>query len=815
MRFILRIFGWLFAAGAIAFVVGAAVLGGFIWHYSKDLPDSAQLRNYEPPVMTRVHAGDGSLIAEYARERRLYLPIQAVPKLIVDAYLSAEDKNFYKHIGVDPEGLARAAITNFRNRGGNRRPQGASTITQQVAKNFLVGSEQSLERKIREALVAMKLESTYSKDKILELYLNEIYLGAPAPGQGSYGIAAAALNYFGKSVHELNLQEAAYLAALPKAPSDLHPFRNRERAIERRNYVIDRMVENGFVKREAGEAAKKQPLGVNPRTVSPNNIAAGYFAEEIRRELQDRYGEKKLLEGGLSVRATVDPKMQLMARKALVDGLVRFDEARGWRGAIQKLDLGGRDWGLALGELPVLGDVAPWRLAVVLDVNGDSARLGLHPLRENSGHLKGDRETVTLAGEGIKWTRRARVSQAVSVGDVVYVEPMEGRAGQVRLRQLPEVNGAIVVMDPFSGRVLAMVGGFSHDQSEFNRATQALRQPGSSFKPFVYATALDNGYTPSSIIMDAPIEIDQGPGLGMWRPENYDGKSTGPRTLRYGIQFSKNLMTVRLAKDVGMPLIAEYARRFGVYDDMQPVLSMSLGAGETTVMRMTAGYSMLVNGGKRIRPTLIDRIQDRFGSTIYRHDQRVCEGCSAEAWANQREPRLIDNRDQVIDPLTAYQMVSIMEGVVQAGTATVVKSVGKPLAGKTGTTNEAKDVWFVGFSPDLAVGVFMGYDRPRSLGTSATAGQYAAPIFRDFMTVALKDKPATPFRVPAGIKLIRVDPRTGMRAGGEGGILEAFKPGTAPPDSYSVIGAAGEGGTPLGVAPAGGGRLGSGTGGLY
>lgn len=816
MRFILRLFGWLFAAGTIVFVIGAVVAGGFIWHYSKDLPDSAQLRNYEPPVMSRVHAGDGSLIAEFARERRLYLPIQAIPKLVVDAYLSAEDKNFYKHMGVDPEGLVRAAITNFRNRASGRRPQGASTITQQVAKNFLVGSEQSLERKIREALIALRIEGTYSKDKILELYLNEIYLGAPAPGQGSYGVAAAALNYFGKSVHELNLQEVAYLAALPKAPTDLHPFRNRERAIERRNYVLDRMAENGVVKREEAEAAKKQPLGVNPRTVSPNNIAAGYFAEEIRRELQDRYGEKKLLEGGLSVRATVDPKMQLLARKSLVDGLVRFDEARGWRGAIQKLDISARDWGIALGDLPVLGDVAPWRLAVVLDVNGDSARLGLHPGRENSGHLRTERDTVTLTGEGIRWTRRARVAQAVSVGDVVYVEPMDSRPGQARLRQMPEVNGAITVMDPYSGRVLAMVGGFSHDQSEFNRATQALRQPGSSFKPFVYATALDNGYTPSSIVLDAPIEVDQGGGLGVWRPENYDGKSTGPRTLRYGIQFSKNLMTVRLAKDVGMPLIAEYARRFGIYDDMLPVLSMSLGAGETTVMRMTAAYSMLVNGGKRIRPTLIDRIQDRFGGTIYRHDQRVCEGCNADKWASQKEPRLIDNRDQVLDPLTAYQMVSLLEGVVQNGTAQVVKSVGKPLAGKTGTTNEAKDVWFVGFSPDLAVGVYMGFDKPKSLGNSATAGQYAAPIFRDFMMAALKDKPATPFRVPAGIKLIRVDPRSGMRAGGEGGILEAFKPGTAPPDSYSVIGAAGEGGgAPLNVSPGGGRSVGSGTGGLY
>ena len=813
MRFVLRLFGWLFAAGAIVFVVGAAVVAGVLWHYSRDLPDSAQLRNYEPPVMTRVHAGDGGLIAEFARERRLYLPIQAIPKQLVDAYLAAEDKNFYKHFGIDPEGLVRAAISNFRNRGSGRRPQGASTITQQVAKNFLVGSDQNLDRKIREALVALRMESTYSKDKILELYLNEIYLGAPAPGQGSYGVGAAALNYFGKSVHELQLHEMAYLAALPKAPSDLHPFRNRERAIERRNYVIDRLVENGWVKREEGEAAKKLPLGVNPRTVSPNNIAAGYFAEEIRRELQDRYGEKKLLEGGLSVRATVDPKMQLMARKALVDGLVRYDEARGWRGAVEKVELTARDWGLVIGEMPQLGDVAPWRMAVVLEVSAEGARVGLQPRREASGHLRTERETALLTAEGIKWTRRARVAQAVSPGDIVYVEPIDGRPGQVRLRQLPEVNGAITVMDPYSGRVLAMVGGFSHDQSEFNRATQALRQPGSSFKPFVYATALDNGYTPSSIILDTPIEIDQGGGLGMWAPSNYDNKFTGPRTLRYGIQFSKNLMTVRLAKDVGMPLIAEYARRFGVYDDMMPVLSMSLGAGETTVMRMTAAYAMLVNGGKRIRPTLIDRIQDRYGATIFRHDQRVCEGCNAESWSGQREPRLVDNRDQVIDPLTAYQMVSMLEGVVNAGTATVVKSVGKPLAGKTGTTNDAKDVWFVGFSPDLAVGVYMGYDKPKSLGNSATAGQYAAPIFRDFMAAALKDKPATPFRVPAGIKLIRVDARTGMRAGGEGGILEAFKPGTAPPDSYSIIGAAGDGG--LNLSPGGGRGVSSGTGGLY
>jgi penicillin-binding protein 1A len=507
--------------------------------------------------------------------------------------------------------------------------------------------------------------------------------------------------------------------------------------------------------------------------------------------------------------------MQAMARKALVDGLVRYDEARGWRGATQKLELTAREWGLALADVQALGDIQPWRLAVVLEVAGGQARIGLQPRRDSAGRLAAERELGSIPLDGVRWTRRT-VDKTVAPGDVVYVEPLEGKPGQFRLRQVPEISGAIVAMDPFTGRVHAMVGGFSHDQSEFNRATQALRQPGSSFKPFVYATALDNGYTPSSVVLDAPVSIDLGGGMGVWEPSNYDGKAAGPRTLRYGIEHSKNLMTVRLAKDVGMPLIAEYARRFGVYDDMLPVLSMSLGAGETTVMRMTAAYSMFANGGRRIKPTLIDRIQDRSGRTIYRHDERQCETCSAQAWSSQTEPKLVDNREQVLDPLTAYQVTSMLEGVVQRGTAQVIKSVGKPLAGKTGTTNDAKDVWFVGFSPDLAVGVYLGYDQPKSLGNSATAGQYAAPVFRDFMQMALKDKPATPFRVPPGLKLIRISASTGMRAGaGEGGgvILEAFKPGTAPPDSYSVIGM--EGAQAGVVTPEAQRAVGAGTGGLY
>ncbi|WP_112664059.1 penicillin-binding protein 1A [Microvirga flavescens] len=779
MRIILRFFGFLFSVGAIFFLIGAAIIAYGFWHFSKDLPDHAQLANYEPPVMTRVHATDGSLIAEYARERRLYIPIQAVPKRVVSAFLSAEDKNFYKHAGIDPEGIVRAIIANVSS--GGKREQGASTITQQVAKNFLLTNERSYERKIREALIALRMESTFSKDKIFELYLNEIYLGL-----GNYGIAASSLNYFNKSVHELSIAEAAYLAALPKAPNNYHPFRQRQAAIGRRNWVIDRMVENNYITREEAEAAKKEPLNVTPRVVSPNSIASGYFAEGVRREIAERYGEQKLYEGGLSIRTTLDPKMQAMARKSLVDGLVRYDEARGWRGAQQKIELAGREWGLALAEVTSLADVQPWRMGVVLEVSGGRARIGLQPKKDSSGQIVKERELGFVTADGVKWTRRT-VDKVLAPGDVVYVEPLDGKQDQFRLRQVPEISGAIVAMDPNTGRVYAMVGGFSFDQSEFNRATQALRQPGSAFKPLVYATALDNGYTPSTLILDDPLTINMGPGQEAWTPSNFENGGGGAHTLRYGVEHSKNIMTVRLARDIGMPVVSEYARRFGIYDDMLPLLSMSLGAGETTVMRMTAAYAMFVNGGHRIKPSLIDRIQDRSGKTIYRHDDRQCTGCDAPRFDGNAPPKLADNRESVVDTLTAYQITSILEGVVQRGTGQSIKAVGKPLAGKTGTTNDAKDVWFVGFSPDLAVGVFLGYDKPRSLGATAQAAHYAAPVFRDFMKMALKDKPATPFRVPAGIKLVRINAGSGTRAGpGDTGgvIVEAFKPGTAPPDSY-------------------------------
>src|SRR5215813_14001026 len=783
MRLILRFFGFLFTFGTFVLILVAGGATGVYFYFSKDLPDYSQLQDYQPPVMTRVHASDGALLAEYARERRLYLPIQAVPKQVINAFVSAEDKNFWEHGGLDYTGIVRAGWLYLQTVGTNRRPQGASTITQQVAKNFLLNNEVKFTRKIKEAILARRLEQTYSKDKILELYLNEIYLGL-----GAYGVAAASLLYYDKSVHELTIAEAAYLAALPKGPSLLHPFRQRDRAIERRNWVIDRMVENGYVKPQEGEKAKKEPLNVTSRPSGAHVFAAEFFAEDVRREIFEKYGEKGLYEGGLSVRTTLDPKIQVMARKAFADGLVNFDEQQGYRGAVTKIDIAG-DWGVKLAEVKSLSDVG-WKMAVVLETSEQAARVGFQPGREIGGAVLREREVGIVPLEGVKWAKAAsgpqrgkaiaKVSQVLEPGDVIYVEPLAGKDGQFRLRQVPEVSGAMVVMDPWTGRVLALVGGFSYDQSQFDRASQAMRQPGSSFKPFVYAAALDNGYTPSSVVLDAPLAIEQGPGQAAWTPENYEGKFYGPSTLRFGLEHSRNVMTVRLAQDVGMPLIAEYAKRFGIYDNLPPYLSFALGAGETTVLRMTAAYSMIANGGHKVTPTLIDRIQDRFGKTVYKHDERECRGCDAAKWQNQSEPTLINRHDEVVlDPMTAYQITSMMEGVVLRGTGTALREVGKPIAGKTGTTNDEKDAWFMSFTPNLAVGVYMGYDKPKHLGRGATGGHLAAPIARDFYKVALADKPGVPFAPPPGIKLIRVDPKTGLRAmAGQAAILEAFKPGT-------------------------------------
>ncbi len=819
----LRLFGFLFTAGVIVFLTVSAVAAYILWQFSQDLPDYEALANYEPKVMTRLHANDGRLIAEYAREERLYVPIETVPEGVVHAFVSAEDKNFFEHGGIDLPAIMRAAVTNIRNYMNNRRMVGASTITQQVAKNFLLSNERSLERKVKEAMLAIRMERAFDKAKILELYLNEIYFGI-----GSYGIAAASLNYFAKELHELEIHEAAYLAALPKAPNNYHPFRDTQRAIDRRNWVIDQMQENGYISAEQAEAAKSRGLEVNPRPFRGNVFAGEYFAEEVRRTLVARYGEEGLYGGGLSVRTTLDPELQVMARQALREGLVAYDRRHGYRGPVATIEPSG-DWGKQLAELDVLGDIEPWRLAVILEVTDDKAVAGLRPRRTVTGALEDSRRTVTVPFEEIKWARKqvqkgevrtrgpevASATEVLNVGDVVYLAPPQADDGDEtaeggntdvekiggflvrpgaedgwRLMQVPEVGGALTVMDPHTGRVLAHVGGFSFDKSQFDRGIQALRQPGSAFKPFVYAAALDNGYTPSSIVLDAPIAIEQPGEQGLWRPKNYGDRFYGPSTLRLGIEKSRNLMTVRLAQDVGMPIIREYARRFGIYDDLLPVLSMSLGAGETTLMRMVAGYSMLVNGGHKITPTLIDRIQNRYGETIWKHDQRECLGCEAEAWLGQNEPELIDNRERVIDAMTAYQMVSILEGVVKNGTGFRAKEVGKPVAGKTGTTNDERDAWFVGFAPDLAAGVFVGFDTPQPMGRGETGGGVASPIFTDFMKTALQDEPAVPFRAPEGIKLIRVNAKTGLRAqaGDENVIMEAFKPGNEPPDPFSFVG---------------------------
>ncbi len=559
------------------------------------------------------------------------------------------------------------------------------------------------------------------------------------------------------------------------------------------------MQENGYITKEEAETAKTKPLGVNLRQTGAHIFAADYFAEEVRRTLLTQFGEEKLYNGGLSVRTTLDPRLQQAARRSLINGLVQFDRTKGWRGPVTKLDVSG-DWGKLLDAVERPSDIQPWRLGVVLKAEAGKATVGLRPEKQQDGSLVDTREAVEITFEEMKWAKSAAkkiapkaVTDVVTLGDVIYVAPKdpENLGGVWSLMQIPEIGGGIVALDPNTGRVLAVVGGFSFAMSQFDRAIQAKRQPGSSFKPFVYAAALDNGYKPTSIVLDAPIEIEQGPGKDIWKPENYEKEhSAGPSTLRFGIEHSRNQMTVRLAQDLGMPIITDYAKRFGIYDDLLPVLSMSLGAGETTLLRIATGYCSIANGGHQVRATLIDRIQDRWGRTVWRHDQRVCEGCKVDAWNGQEEPEIPDDRVQIMDPHTAYQMTSILEGVIQRGTATSLKALERPLAGKTGTTNEEKDAWFVGYAPDMVVGVFMGYDTPVPMGKGNTGGKVAAPVFGSFVKEALADTPAAPFRIPPGIKLARINLRTGLRAGEEDpqSIMEAFKPGEEPDDAYSVIG---------------------------
>ena len=801
----------------VSFVGVGGVLFVF-YKYGQALPDYRQLADYEPPVMTRVHAGDGRLLAEFAMEKRVFIPIKAMPKQLINAFLAAEDKNFYTHPGVDFMGIGRAVLTNVKNIGSSRRLVGASTITQQVAKNFLLTNEVSWTRKIKEAILAFRIERAIPKDRILELYINEIYLGF-----GSYGAGAAALNYFNKSLNELQIHEVAYLAALPKAPNNYNPIKKPKAAHDRRNWVIGRMLEEGLISLVEAEKAKKEPLKIFKRAAT-EYVKADFFAEEVRRELMARYGEEQLYKGGLSVRTTIAPRLQKLADWALRKGLTTYDRRHGWRGAFHRMNdsvplEGPADWRRALVGLERPKGLYEWSLAVVLGTDKQAAHIGVEdgtkgriPLPE----LRWARPWLKGQKRGAKVRHPHDVLQR---GEVIAVERVdkdsEGTAypaDAFGLRQIPKINGAIVAMDPHTGRVLAMSGGYSFERNQFNRVTQARRQPGSAFKPFVYLAAMDAGYTPSTLILDAPFVIDQGPGLPKWRPANYTQKFYGPSTMRLGIEKSRNLMTVRLAQTIGMDRIVDYAKRFGIINNLQQTLAMSLGAGETTLMRLTTAYAMLVNGGKRIAPTLLDRIQDRHGRTVFSHDRRACKGCRQKAWSGELPPRVPDTRKQVTDAGSAYQVVAMLKGVVDRGTGRRIAKIGKPLAGKTGTTNQERDTWFIGFSPDLAVGVFVGFDTPIPLGRRETGSSVAAPVFRDFMGEALEGKPAIPFRIPPNIRLVRVNARTGQLAqvGERNVILEAFKPGSVPTGASQVL----EGQSWTTGQGAGSGAL-TGTGGLY
>ena len=795
----LRLIGLGFAVVAIGLV---GVIGFSAWYLGeleKALPDYEQLAEYAPPVTTRVYAGDGSLVAEFARERRLFVPIESMPDYVKYAFVSAEDKSFYEHSGIDFRGVIRAQISNIGNILRGRRLEGGSSITQQVAKNFLLTSEQKVERKLKEMLIARKMERAFTKDHILELYLNEIYLG-----NRSYGVAAAALNYFDKSLDELTIAEASYLAAITKGPSNYHPIDHQERATERRNYVINRLAEDGRITPEEAADSLAQPLEAKiAPPLGARDWTMEYFAEEVRKQIVDLYGVEALYDGGLSVRTSVDPHLQKKAGETLRKWLVDYDQRHGWRGPIETLELTDENWAEGFAaevdnlrdKRKISDDMAPWRPAVVLSATSRGAHIGFPDGEEAVIPLelmRWAREYLSANDRGDEITSAAAV---LSRGDVVYVEkydatnlPKDENAAadaaakpapenSYSLRQAPAINGGLIAIDPHTGRVLAMVGGFSFQLSEFNRAVQAERQPGSTFKPFVYSVALDSGYTPSSIVLDAPFVA---PSLDSWyKPGNYiAGRYYGPSTLRLGVEQSRNAMTARLAQDLGIGRIVEYVARFNLSDNLPRELAISLGSGETTLMRITAAYSVFVNGGKSVDPLLIDRIQDRNGKTIYKRDVRECAACNVQYWSGQSEPQIPDTREQVIDPRTAYQITSILEGVVIRGTGSAVRKVSnKPLAGKTGTTNDYKDAWFVGFSPDLAAGVYVGFDMPQTLGQGEAGGAVAAPIFGDFMVEAMKDEAGIPFRVPSGIRLVRVNAKTGKPAGpGDSNvILEAFK----------------------------------------
>ncbi|MGO4854502.1 penicillin-binding protein 1A [Phaeovulum sp. W22_SRMD_FR3] len=773
IRFILSFFGAIFSWVVTAIVIGALALGAIFWMYSRNLPSHEQLAQYAPKTISRIYSGEGKLIDEFAEERRLFQPIDEIPDLVKEAFISAEDKHFYTHKGYDAMGMIKAVVQAAQSGGENLR--GASTITQQVMKNFLLSSDRSVERKIKELILATRLEQSLSKDRILELYLNEIFLG-----QNSFGVAAAAQTYFNKTLSQLSPAEAATLAAMPAAPSQFHPVRNYDRLLGRRNYVLREMWQNGYI----DEATYNTERATTIKSVQNGDFPPfrdqlpprDYFTDEIRRQLSKSFGQEEFFGGGLSVRATVDPEMQDLAARALQEALEKYDRSQGvWRGTgktIPEDQLGDeRSWRAALAAVPDLPrDVTGWHAAVVLKVGEKDARIGIEGIEEDEDGHWIPAEDVTWARKRLaarKLSGKAKVAgDLVDVGDVVMVRAMtkddDGSFIRWTLRQVPEVQGGFMAMDVNTGRVLAMQGGFSYQASVFNRATQAERQPGSSFKPFVYAAALDSGLSPATIIIDAPIEVNTPQGL--WRPKNSTNKYYGPTPMRTGIEQSRNLMTVRIAQEIGMDVVAGYAERFGVYNPMKTFLANSLGAQETTLFQMVAAYAMFANGGERVEPTLVDRVQDRWGRTIYRHDQRLCPDCTVPTLPAGQAPTITSDRERVMDAITAYQLTSMMQGVVQRGSGHGVH-LPVPVAGKTGTTNDAKDVWFIGFTSNIVAGCYMGFDQPRTLGPGAFGGTLCVPVFQEFMEQAIKKYGGASFKVPPGGHFTNFNRFTGQQLG--------------------------------------------------
>jgi len=713
-----------------------------LWYFSSDLPDYKILSSYKPPISSRVHSGQGQLIAEYALQKRFFIPYESIPKNVIYSFLSAEDKNFFSHPGVDAKSITRAIVKNTKNIFSNKRLEGASTITQQVAKNFLLTNEVSIKRKIKEAILAFRIERAYSKERIMELYLNQIYLG-----EGTYGIAAASLEYFDKAVSELNYEEAAMLAALPKAPSKYNPYKSKKIAKTRRDFVLKNLYENSYINESEYKNLINKKIRIKKRKIELLE-EANFYTEEVRRIISDTYGYDNLYKGGLSIRTPMNSDYQKETVYALRKGLESYDKRHGWRGPITNIV--SKNWKNQI-EKFIIDKSLQWRLAKVIEVNKLSIKIETE-----------DSEIGFINFKNVSWTRKKSFEDILKLDDIIYVEKI--KKDKWSLKQLPKINGAIVVMDPYTGRVLAMSGGFSYNLSEFNRATQAKRQPGSAFKPFVYAAALENGFTPSTLILDAPFVMDQGEGLKTWKPENYGKKFYGPSTLRTGIEKSRNLMTVRVAQKVGFEQISKVANSFGIYNHVPELLSVSLGSAETTLVRLTNAYCTFVNGGKKVDPIFIDRVQDRRGKTIFNSDKRKCMGCKEISYLEEKIPFIEDNKAQIISPETAYQMTSLMEGVVKRGTGRKLRNLNIPLAGKTGTTNKNMDAWFLGFTSKLVIGVYVGFDVPKSLGKYETGAKAALPIFKTFIEKVVKKKDARPFKIPKNINLVLVDAETGMKA---------------------------------------------------